>query len=125
MSKKKKIEFTEKHLEAIADKTVMLVFSIFGTFQGRINGKITGRMRNRFKQFVFVPTFPFMTFAFSIGDVENIEFTDQGIVVVLNEHYEPPKRKRKKKKASPVVAAESEMDLNKTEAATVATNPNE
>lgn len=115
MSKKSKIVYTEKHLEAIADKSIVLVWTFFGTFQCRIGGKITGRMRNRFKQFVFVPTFPFMTLAFSVHDVQNIEFSDKAIVVTLDVNWNPPKKKRKKKKALPVVAAEIEVDLNKAE----------
>lgn len=119
MSKKKKLVFTEKHLEAIADKTIVLVFPFFGNFEGRISGKITGRIRNRFKQFVFVPTFPFMTFAFSLSDVENIEFSDHDIIVTLNETYEPPKKKRKKKKTSLVTEENPSINLNEPEQAEV------
>lgn len=113
MSNKKKLVFTEKHLESIADKNVTLIFSIFGNFQGRVVGKIVGRKRNRFKQFVFVPTFPFMTFIFSVSDVENIEFSNSnGVVISLDPNYEPPKKKRKKK----LPAVNPEIDLNKSEA---------
>jgi hypothetical protein len=114
MSKPKKGIITDKHVEAIAGQTIKLIFTIFGNFQANISGSVTARLRNRFKQFVFVPTFPFMSLAFAAHDVQSIEVTDDGIVVTLGQEEEKPKR-RKKKKALPVVAPEPEpeIDLNK------------
>ena len=114
MSKKISV-ITEKHIEAIADKTVTAIISLFGNCHGHIKGKVTGRLRNRFKTFVFTPVFPFMYFTFSIGDVEKVDITDKGVVITLNRVMEAPKRRRKKKKPLPVVASEPDtaMDLNK------------
>ena len=112
LSRKRKIEITEKHLEAISNQSILLVYPMFGAVQGRITGKITGRLRNRFRQFMFVPTFPFMTFAFSKHDVKNVEFADKGIVVTLGWAPEPKKRRKKKKPAPKVVAMEPDIDLN-------------
>lgn len=103
-----------KHLELIADKTIKAVFPIFGMLTAYIDGKITGRIRNRFKTFVFLPTFPFMCFTFSASDVEKIDVTNSGIVLYLNKTEEKKKKRRKKKPALPVVEIEPEIpiDLN-------------
>jgi len=118
----KKASINEKHIEAIADKTISVIIYLFGNCHQHIQGKVTGRIRNRFKTFVFTPTFPFCYFTFSIGDVEKIEITEnKGIVMTLNRIIEAPKRRRKKKKPAPVVAAEPDavVDLsNKTETVT-------
>lgn len=116
----KKISITEKHIEAIADKTIKAVISLFGNCHCHIQGKITGRLRNRFKTFVFTPTFPIMFFTFSVGDVEKIDYTEAGVLLTLNRVDEAPKRRRKKKKPAPVVAAEPDaaIDLNTTTAVT-------
>lgn len=118
---KKKATISEKHIEAISAKTVTAVVSLFGHCHLNIQGKITGRLRNRFKTFVFTPTFPFCYFTFSVGDVEKIDYTETGVIVTLNrvaaDDSAPKRRRRKKKKAPPVVAAETEIDLNATQAA--------
>lgn len=99
----KQVTITEKHIAAIADKNVLVVISLFGNCQGRIPGKVTERLRNRFKQFVFTPKFPFMDIIFSVGDVEKIDITDDGVTLTLNQVVEAPKRRRKKKKSLPVI----------------------
>ena len=114
MSNHKKNIITEKHIESIADQTVRLIFPIFGNLQANISGKIVGRIRNRFKQFVFTPTFPFMTLNFSSGDVEKIEITDGGIVITLEKTDESKKRRKKKKKEAPVVASEPDIAIDLT-----------
>ena len=111
MSNHKKNIVTEKHIETITDQNIKLVFTIFGNFQANITGKITGRVRNRFKQFIFIPTFPFMSFAFSVGDVEKIELIDEGIVVNLFK-VEEKKKRRKKKKVPSVVAIEPDLEID-------------
>lgn len=115
----KKVSITEKHIEAIADKTIRAVISLFGNCHLNIQGRVTGRLRNRFKTFVFTPIFPFCYFTFSVGDVEKIDYTETGVIITLNRasasDSTPKRRKRKKKKPAPVVAAEPDtaIDLNK------------
>lgn len=111
----KKVNITEKHIEAVADKTITAIISLLGNCQYHVQGKITGRLRNRFKTFVFTPTFPVMFFTFSVGDVEKIDITESGIVLTMNHPEGKPKHRRKKKKSPPVVAAEPDaaIDLNK------------
>ena len=117
----KKVTITEKHVEAIADKTITVIIFLFGHCHCHISGKITGRLRNRFKTFVFTPSFPIMFFTFSVGDVEKIDENENGITVTLNCVEGKPKRRRKKKKAPPVVAAEPDLtiDLNEKTKSTV------
>ena len=91
-----------KHLEFIADKAIKAVFPIFGMLTAHIDGKITGRIRNRFRTYVFTPTFPFMCFAFTAGDVEKIDVTDSGILLYLGQELKKKKR-HKKKQTRPVV----------------------
>lgn len=114
MSNHKKQIIKNKHLELIADKPIKVVFPIFGMLTAHIDGKITGRIRNRFKTFVFMPTFPFMCFTFTASDVELLDITDTGIVLYLNKTEEKKKKRRKKNPESPVVVIEPEtpIDLN-------------
>jgi len=115
MSTKNKSTITDKHIELLANQEITLVYPLFGNFQENIPGKITGRVRNRFKQFVFVPTFPTTSFYFATSDVVKIEVIQNTVFVVLGKTEEKKKR-RKKKKPLPVVEIEPEpveIDLSK------------
>jgi len=115
MSNHKKKLITDKHIELIAHQDIKLIFPVFGNVTLNIPGKITGRIRNRFKQFVFSPTFPFMSVAFASSDVEKMEVIDNDLIITLNQ-VEEKKKRRKKKKPLPVVEIEpsdAPIDLNK------------
>lgn len=106
----KKIEITSKHIEQLIGRNVNLSFIIAGNFKGRFYGKIVGRLRNRFKQYVFAPETPFIYFQFAVDDVEKIEMPDDDtwLITMKENKPEPKKRRRKKKKPLSVAAVETE-----------------
>lgn len=109
----KKPVITEKHIEAILDENVLLDFPLYGNVNIRLFGRIIGRVRNRFKQYIFIPTIAFSSVRFSIGDVSCIEPDMEfgHIVSLKNIEKEPRKRKRRKKK---VVLKSVAMESNPT-----------
>lgn len=107
----------EKHIEAVVSKNIILDFPLYGQLTARLFGKIVGRRRNRFKQYIFAPTIPFSSFSFAVSDVKTIEPENETtfVITLKNSDNEPRKRKRRKKeKPLPVVAAEPDavMDLS-------------
>lgn len=113
---------TEKHIEAITNKNILLDFPIYGNVNIRLFGRIIGRMRNRFKQYIFIPTISFSSIRFAASDVSDIEpDAEFGLILSLkNIENEPKKRKRKKKKiALKSVAMESNTAIDLTQSDTV------
>ena len=110
----RKPTITEKHIEAITSKNVLLDFPMYGNFRARLFGRIVGRLRNRFKQYIFIPTIPFSSFYFASGDVEMIEPDSEFgfIIKIKNTDNEPKRRRRKKKPVLKAVMAEAPIDLN-------------
>ena len=91
---------THKDIEEISDKEITICFTISGTFQAHFLGKIVARLRNRFKQYVFIPSTPFATFCFSSGDIKKIERLGDGFVLTINDPFTKKKKRKKKKSAS-------------------------
>jgi len=117
----------EKHVEAVAGKNIILDFPLYGQLTASLFGKIVGRKRNRFKQYIFAPTIPFSTISFAVSDVQSIEPKDDSTFVIKlkNSDNEPRKRKRRKKeKPLPVVASEpgAVIDLSPQATDAVATS---
>lgn len=111
----------EKHVDVVSGKNIILEFPLYGQFTARLFGKIVGRKRNRFKQYVFAPTIPFSSFSFAVSDIKTIEpENDTTFVITLkNTDTEPRKRKRRKKeKPLPVVAAETDVVVDLSPQAT-------
>lgn len=101
--KNEKVSITEKHIENLFGQNIILVTPLTdsGTFKGQFYGKIVGRLRTRFKQYIFAPLAPFVSFYFSVSDVEKIEKNDDVFIlrIGINPASEAPiKRKRKTKK---------------------------
>lgn len=111
---KSKIAITEKHIDALGNQNIVLIAPLgsSGTFKGQFYGKISGRLRTRFKQYIFVPNMPFTSFYFSLSDIEKIEEKD-GIFILnigTNPASEAPiKRKRRKNAKAKLLPA---IDLN-------------
>ena len=107
---------THKNIEEICDKDITICFTVSGTFQAQFLGRIVARLRNRFKQYVFIPATPFATFCFSSGDVKKIERLGDSFVLTIYDSSVKKKKRRKKKSNSttPVVETESVIDLSNT-----------
>ena len=107
---------SSKQIEMLVGKNITLTFTVSGNCQAQFFGKIVGRVRNRFKQYLFIPAAPFTSICFSTGDVEKIEMPDEDtwLLTIYSNSPEPKKRHRKKKKNLPVVSAEPTVaiDLN-------------
>ena len=107
-----KRNITHKNIEEICDKDITICFTVSGTFQGQFLGRIVARLRNRFKQYVFIPATPFATFCFSSGDVKTIEQLGDSFVLTIHDSSVKKKKRRKKKPNSTAVAAETESIID-------------
>lgn len=120
----KHVEITQKHVEALVDRNIILIFTLSGTFKAQFYGKIVGRLRTRFKQYIFVPNTPFVSFYFSVGDVEKIELDDGVFIVKLGVNPGPAtEKKRGKKKSKKVRSRKKANRAKKTKFPTVAVEP--
>ena len=116
----KKPTIKEKHIEAVSGKNIIMDFPMYGGFSARLFGRIVGRLRDRFKHYIFIPTIPYSSFQFTVNDVESIEpDAEFGFILkIKNTDNEPKKRRRKKKVKLAVVAAELETPIDLQELAT-------
>lgn len=113
----KKPTIKEKHIEAISGKNILMDFPMYGNFNARLFGRIAGRLRDRFKHYIFIPTIPYSSFQFAVSDVESIEpDAEFGFILKIKNTDNEPKKRRRKKKKLVEVAIEPEMpiDLNQT-----------
>jgi len=102
-----KRDITHKNIEEICDKDITICFTVSGTFQAQFLGRIVARLRNRFKQYVFIPATPFATFCFSSGDVKKIEQLGDSFVLTIHDSSNKKKKRRKKKSNSTASVVET------------------
>lgn len=102
----------EKHVEAISRKNILIQFPLYGNFTAKLFGRIVGRIRDRFKHYIFIPSIPFSSFQFTVNDVESIEPDSEfGFILKIKNADNKPKKRRRKKKIK-LIAVEAEVPID-------------
>ena len=109
------MEITEKYIEELIGHKIILLVNLCGSVKGCFLGTIEGRLRNRFKHYIFKADVPYVNFFFTPSDVREIEMNDGTFYVKLGEPDEMEsenKDKRKKTTKSKVNTKKAKKKLN-------------
>lgn len=113
-------EITEKHIESLIGRKVILLINLCGSVKGCFIGKVNARLRNRFKHYMFESETPYVSFFFTPSDVREIEENEGTFYIKLGEADEMDSENKKnrkqktnsKKSAQSKFVAEPIIDLN-------------
>jgi len=95
------MEITEKHIEVLIGHKIILLVNLCGSVKACFLGTIEGRLRSRFKHYIFKSDTPYTNFFFTPHDVRSIEQNEGFFYVKLGEpdDMDSENKKNKKKKS--------------------------
>lgn len=94
------MEITEKHIESLIGHKIILLINLCGSVKGCFLGTIEGRLRSRFKHYIFKADTSYVNFFFTPHDVREIDQDDGIFYVKLGEPNEMDSENKKNKKTT-------------------------
>lgn len=110
------MEITEKHIEVLVGHKIILLVNLCGSVKACFLGTIEGRLRSRFKHYIFKSDTPYTNFFFTPHDVRSIEQSDGMFYVKLGEAEDMDsenKKNRKKKVKTKVKGKKTKVKTKK------------